>query len=96
MAENLNRLSEALFVDSKSLSSHDLIQKLRSDDAIRLGLNSFLSILKRGVEVVGDGRLGLESWDDSQIQAICSIAYAIVSASRSLSGKVSVISLWLI
>ncbi|KAI4352365.1 hypothetical protein L6164_006625 [Bauhinia variegata] len=85
MAENLNRLSEALFVDSKSLSSHDLIQKLRSDDAIRLGLNSFLSILKRGVEVVGDGRLGLESWDDSQIQAICSIAYAIVSASRSLS-----------
>ncbi|KAI4346740.1 hypothetical protein L6164_007612 [Bauhinia variegata] len=85
MAENLNRLSEALFVDSKPLSSHDLVQKLRSDDAFRLGLNSFHSILKRGVEVDGDGRLGLESWEDSQIQAICSIAYAIVFASRSLS-----------
>ncbi|VVA29716.1 PREDICTED: auxin transport BIG [Prunus dulcis] len=41
-------------------------------------------IPKRCVEVVGDGKLGLQSWADSQIQAVYSIAYAIASASRSL------------
>ncbi|KAI9082875.1 hypothetical protein K1719_035205 [Acacia pycnantha] len=85
MDENLKKLAEALFVDSKPLSSDDLVQKLRSDDAIRLGLKSFYSILKRGVEVIGDGRLGLQMWNDSQIQAISLYAYAIASASRSLS-----------
>ncbi|KAI5340844.1 hypothetical protein L3X38_020118 [Prunus dulcis] len=38
----------------------------------------------RCVEVVGDRKLGLQSWADSQIQAVYSIAYAIASASRSL------------
>lgn len=89
MAENLKKLAEALFVDSKPLSSDDLVQKLLSDDAIRLGLNMFYSILKRGVEVVGDGSLGFQSWNDLQIHAISSFAYAIASASRSLSGTLT-------
>lgn len=90
MAESLTKLVEVLFSDksdSKSLSSSDLLHRLRSsDDSIRPGLEKLFLILKHGVEPVEDGKLGLQSWNDSQIQAVCSLASAIASASRSLSG----------
>ncbi|KAJ7974260.1 Auxin transport protein BIG [Quillaja saponaria] len=85
MAENLEKLANALFVDNKPILSGDLLQKLRSDDSIRLGLEQFYLILKHGVKTVGDGKLQLESWNDLQIQAVCSIAYGIAFVSRSLS-----------
>ncbi|KAK7340712.1 hypothetical protein VNO77_21422 [Canavalia gladiata] len=81
MADSLNILAEAL----SPASSGEFLQKLRSDDAIRLGLNAFCSILRHGLQSAGDGNLRLQSWTDSQIQAISSLAYAIASASRSLS-----------
>jgi hypothetical protein len=90
MAENDNPfagLAEALFDGSKPLSPSDLLRKLRSDPSIRPALENFYLILKRGVEASPDARLGLQSWNDSQIQAVCLIASALASASRSLSGK---------
>ena len=89
--ESLQKLAEALFADGKPSLSVDLVDKFRSDDAIREGFSTFFSILKSGVKVFGDGRWGFQSWNDSQIQAISSFAYAIASASRSLSGAVSII-----
>ncbi|KAK7295546.1 hypothetical protein RJT34_18456 [Clitoria ternatea] len=77
MADSLNVLTEAL-------SSGEFPQRLRSDDAVRLGLNSFYSILRHGLRSAGDRTLQLQSWTDSQIQAISSFAYAIASSSRSL------------
>ncbi|KAM1666136.1 hypothetical protein ACFX1X_045806 [Malus domestica] len=86
MAETFARLSESVYSDGKPISSTDLLQRLRSsDDSIRPGLENLLPILKRGVEADGDGKLGLQSWTDSQIQAVYSIAYAVASASRSMS-----------
>ncbi|KAF3945345.1 hypothetical protein CMV_028261 [Castanea mollissima] len=80
-------LAEALFSGSKPLSPTDLLRKLRSEDSIRPALQNFYLILKRGVEASPDdgARLGLQSWNDSQIQAVASIASALASASRSLS-----------
>jgi hypothetical protein len=84
MAESLNVLAEAL-----SPSSGEFLQKLRSDDAVRLGLNTFYSILRHGLQSSSDGTLHFQSWADSQIYAISSFAYAVAAASRSLSGFVS-------
>lgn len=88
MAENeslfFTNLADALFVGSKPLSPADLLQKLRSEDSIRPALEKFYLILKCGVEAA---RSGLQSWNESQIQAACAIASAIASASRSLSRK---------
>ncbi|KAB2613738.1 auxin transport protein BIG-like [Pyrus ussuriensis x Pyrus communis] len=85
MAETFARLSESVYSDGKPISSTDLLQRLRSSsDSIRPGLENLLPILKRGVEADGDGKLGLQLWTDSQIQAVYSIAYAVASASRSL------------
>lgn len=89
MAEALAKLSESIYLDNNPITSSDLLQRLRSDsdsDSIRPGLQNLLLILKRGVEAAADGKLGLQSWTDSQIQAVYSLAYAVVSASRSLSG----------
>lgn len=89
MAEALAKLSESIYLDNNPITSSDLLQRLRSDsdsDSIRPGLQNLLLILKRGVEAAEDGKLGLQSWTDSQIQAVYSLAYAVVSASRSLSG----------
>ncbi|KAJ1406495.1 Zinc finger, UBR-type [Sesbania bispinosa] len=80
MAESLSILA-----DSLSTPSGEFLQKMRSDDAVRLGLNAFYSVLRRGLESAGDGTFRFHSWTDSQIQAISSLAYAIASASRSLS-----------
>lgn len=93
MAEALAKLSESIYLDNNPITSSDLLQRLRSDsdsdsdsDSIRPGLQNLLLILKRGVEAAEDGKLGLQSCTDSQIQAVYSLAYAVVSASRSLSG----------
>ncbi|TQD82010.1 hypothetical protein C1H46_032473 [Malus baccata] len=86
MAETFARLAESIYSDGKPISSTDLLQRLRSSpDSIRPGLENLLPILKRGVEAAGDGKLGLQSWTDSQIQAVYSISYAVASSSRSLS-----------
>ncbi|RDX61167.1 Auxin transport protein BIG, partial [Mucuna pruriens] len=82
MADSLAVLAEAL----SPSSSGDFLQKLRSDDAVRLGLNAFCSLLRRGLQPSDDGTSHLQSWTDAQIHAISSFAYAIASASRSLSG----------
>lgn len=89
MAEKpLAKLADFLFSGKnlKPLSPSDLVQSLRSDDSIGPGLQQLYLILKRGLEATGDAKLGFQSWNDSQIQAVCSLASAIASASRSLSG----------
>nr|XP_011467865.1 PREDICTED: auxin transport protein BIG [Fragaria vesca subsp. vesca] len=87
MAEALAKLADSLYSsDSKPIAAADLLLCLRSDsDSITPGLHCLLLILKRGVQPAADGKLGLQSWTDSQIQALYSLAYAVVSASRSLS-----------
>ena len=84
MAE-IGKLVEVL-IEDKASSSSDLSQRLRSDSSVKLGLEKFYSILKSGVEAIGDGKLELERWSQPQIQAVCSVAYAVASATRSLSG----------
>jgi len=85
MAEQLLKLVEAV-------SSHnDLSHRLRSE-SVKLGLERFYSILKHGVEAIDDDnddddkKLGLQCWSQSQIHSVFSIAIAIASATRSLSG----------
>lgn len=75
-------LVEALFGGK---ASADLPRRLRSDSSLKLGMEKLYLILKHGVESTGDGKLGLESWDQSQIQAVYSIAKSIASAANSLS-----------
>lgn len=84
MAE-IARLVEVLF-DEAAPSSGDLSHRLRSDSSLKLGLEKFYSILRLGVQPVGDGRLGFECWDKAQVQAVCSLAYAVAYATRSVSG----------
>ena len=97
MAEqSLVKLVDTLFLDDSSSSanikdpssSSDILQLLiRSDDSsIKLGLRQFYLILNAGLRDLGDGKLAFQSWTDPQIQAVCSIAHAITSASRSLTG----------
>ncbi|KAK7374677.1 hypothetical protein VNO80_08114 [Phaseolus coccineus] len=81
MAEGLTVLADAL----SSSSSAEFINKLRSDDAVRLGLKAFCSLLRRGLQSSDDGTSCFLSWTDAQIHGISSFAYAIASASRSSS-----------
>ncbi|GAB4828001.1 hypothetical protein Ancab_040036 [Ancistrocladus abbreviatus] len=84
MAE-LAKLIEAIVSEDKQPSPGDLPRRLRSD-SVKLGLEQLYSIVKIGVEAVGDGdKLGFQCWNQSQIQSICSIALALASATRSLS-----------
>lgn len=73
--------------DAISNPSGEFLHKLRSDDAVRSGLDAFYCLLRRGLESSGgdDDTLRLQSWTDSQIHAISSLALAIASSSRSLS-----------
>ncbi|KAI3768455.1 hypothetical protein L2E82_19139 [Cichorium intybus] len=80
MAEEIAKLVGVLFDDKASSSSNDI--RLRSE---KLGLESLYLILKQGVEINSDGKLGLQHWDQAQIQAVVSVAYAIVSSTRSIS-----------
>ncbi|GMH20638.1 hypothetical protein Nepgr_022479 [Nepenthes gracilis] len=82
MAE-LAQLFEAVSQDKPSPS--DLSLRLRSEP-VKLGLMQFYSILKIGVEAIGDDdKLGLQSWNQSQIRSVCSIAVALASATRYLA-----------
>ncbi|QCE12751.1 E3 ubiquitin-protein ligase UBR4 [Vigna unguiculata] len=81
MADGLTVLADAL----SPSSSGEFIQKLRTDDAVRLGLNTFCSVLRSGVQSSDDGTSRFLSWTDAQIHGISSFVYAIASASRSLS-----------
>ncbi|KAI3779007.1 hypothetical protein L2E82_08426 [Cichorium intybus] len=42
-------------------------------------------ILKQGVQINSDGKLGLHHWDQAPIQAVTSIAYTIVASTGSIS-----------
>ncbi|XP_014496937.1 auxin transport protein BIG [Vigna radiata var. radiata] len=81
MADGLTVLADAL----SPSSSGEFIQKLRTDDDVRLGLNTFCSVLRGGLQSSDDGTSRFLSWTDAQIHGISSFAYAIASASRSLS-----------
>ncbi|KAK9067154.1 hypothetical protein SSX86_014479 [Deinandra increscens subsp. villosa] len=80
MAEEIDKLLGVLFDEKATSSSNDI--RLRSE---KLGLERLYLILKQGVEISSDGKLGLQRWDQAQIQAVISVAYAIVSSIRSIS-----------
>ncbi|XP_047314774.1 auxin transport protein BIG [Impatiens glandulifera] len=82
MATDIAKLIELVF-DEKS--SGDISQLIGSDSSVRLGLERFFCILKFGVEVNGDGKLGLESWEQSQAGAVAFLACAVAYSTRSLS-----------
>ncbi|XP_017240355.1 auxin transport protein BIG isoform X1 [Daucus carota subsp. sativus] len=75
-------LVEAVFADK---SPADLHRRLRSDSSLKLGFEKLYLILKDGVQVDSNGKLGFELWDLSQIQAVASIGYAIYSSVNSVS-----------
>ncbi|KAK2986275.1 hypothetical protein RJ640_021844 [Escallonia rubra] len=80
--DEIAKLVETLLGDK---SPTDLALRLRSDPSLKLGLEKFYLILENGLKLTGDGQLGLQSWDQSQIQAVGSVSLAIVHATRSLS-----------
>ncbi|XP_057963954.1 auxin transport protein BIG isoform X2 [Malania oleifera] len=80
MAE-LSKLAELLF-DGKP--SDVLALRLRSE-SVKPGLEKFYAVLRRGLDAIAGGKLVFESWTHSQIQAVCSVASAIATATRSLS-----------
>lgn len=83
MAEEFAKLVGVLFDDKAAISSSSNDIRLRSE---KLGLQNLYLILKQGVEINTDGKLGLQHWDQAQIQSVISVAYAIVSSSRSIAG----------
>lgn len=70
-------------------SADDLSRTLRTDSSLNLGFQKLCSILRQAVEptVNDDNKLGLQLWDQSQIQAVASVALAVVNSTRSLSGS---------
>ncbi|PHT91655.1 Auxin transport protein BIG [Capsicum annuum] len=68
-------------------SADDLSRTLRTDSSLNLGFQKLCSILRQAVEptVNDDNKLGLQLWDQSQIQAVASVALAVVNSTRSLS-----------
>lgn len=83
MADEIDKLVGVLFDEKPTSSSSDI--RLRSE---KLGLEKLYLILKHAVQIEtdSDGKLGLQRWDQAQIQAVVSVAYAIVSSIRSISG----------
>ncbi|XP_068642658.1 auxin transport protein BIG [Aristolochia californica] len=81
MADQISKILE-LFLTEKA--PKDLAQKLHSDTA-KAFLESFYSILEQALEPIGDGKLGFQNWNNSQVQSVASVGRLIVSASRSLS-----------
>ncbi|XP_060191553.1 auxin transport protein BIG isoform X1 [Lycium barbarum] len=77
----------AKLVDVLSSGGDDLSRRLRSDSSLNLGFHKLSSILKQAVQPVpnDDNKLGLQLWDQSQIQAVASVALAVVNSTRSLS-----------
>lgn len=76
----------AKLVDGLS-SGDDLSRRLRTDSSLNLGFLKLCSILRQAVEPTADDgdKLGLQLWDQSQIQAVASLALALVNSTRSLS-----------
>ncbi|CAI9109909.1 OLC1v1009837C1 [Oldenlandia corymbosa var. corymbosa] len=90
MAEEIAKLVDAL--SSASPDDDALSQRLRSDSSLSLGFRKLYSILKRCVTPIDDGdaagansKLGLQQLNLSQIQAVASIATAVVQATRSIA-----------
>ncbi|KAM0032121.1 hypothetical protein Hdeb2414_s0016g00471591 [Helianthus debilis subsp. tardiflorus] len=81
MADEIDKLIGVLF-DDKPTSSSSIDIRLRSE---KLGLEKLYLILKQGVDADSDGKLGLQRWEPAQIQAVVSVAYAIVCSNRSVS-----------
>ncbi|OMO52577.1 Zinc finger, ZZ-type [Corchorus capsularis] len=88
MADHLTRLCQFIAEEklSSSSSSVDLLQKLRSDESIKLGLEHFYSILQAGLDSIEPGSIPrFKSWSDSQILSLASLGSSITSVFRSLS-----------
>ncbi|XWS47517.1 hypothetical protein CRYUN_Cryun14cG0159200 [Craigia yunnanensis] len=88
MADHLTRLCQFLAEDKLSSSSSllDLLQKLRSDESIKLGLQHFYLILQTGLDPIEPGsEPRFKSWSDSQILSLASLGSCITSGFRSLS-----------
>ncbi|XXG55217.1 hypothetical protein AAC387_Pa03g2931 [Persea americana] len=78
MEEEISKLVELL---REEISPKDLSIRLRSD-SLRPGLEFFYSILDQGIREIEEGKLGLESWTQSETQAVLSIARSIQSSCR--------------
>lgn len=78
-------------------SGDDLSRRLRTDSSLNLGFQKLCSILRQAVEPSADdaNKLGLQLWDQSQIQAVASLAFALVNSTRSLSGTAGTISCYI-
>lgn len=76
----------AKLVDALS-SGEDLSLRIHDDSSLRTGFHELHAILKHALETIADGdsKLGLEVWDQSQIQAVASSALAVVHSTRSSS-----------
>ncbi|XVF20872.1 hypothetical protein REPUB_Repub12eG0040500 [Reevesia pubescens] len=88
MADHLTRLCQFIAEEklSSSSSSLDLLQKLRSDESIKLGLQHLYLILQTGLDPIElDSQPRFKSWSDSQILFLASIGSSITSVFRSLS-----------
>ena len=91
MADHLTRLYQSLF--EEKLSATDFCRRLRSDASLKLGLETFYLILKRGVDDDDDSNdKHLRSWTDVQIHSVLSLGLRIVSTIRSLPGEFSLFS----
>lgn len=77
-------------------SGDDLSRRLRADSSLNLGFQKLCLILRQSVEPTADdaNKLGLQLWDQSQIQALASLALALVNSTRSLSGTVNTLSVY--
>lgn len=83
MADDIAKLIIVLFGEDASI---DLPHRLYNDSSLKPGWEKLYVILKQGVQPIGDGKLGLQGWDQSQMQAVASVAYAIALSTRSLCG----------
>ncbi|GLT56357.1 hypothetical protein SLA2020_294010 [Shorea laevis] len=85
MADHFRSLCQSL-ADDKLSSPGDLLQKLRSDESIKLGLQQFYLILQSGLQPIeGDAKFGFQLWSETQIISVASVGCAIAAVFRSLS-----------
>lgn len=92
-------MAEEIAALIKTLSADDFSEKLRSDPVLRVAFQKIYLILRQSVGSVGcdggagddgggDGcKLGLEAWDQAQINAVACLLIAVVKSVRSLSGS---------
>lgn len=85
MADFLRSLCQSI-ADDRLSSLDDLLEKLRSDESIKLGLQQFYLILHAGLEPVsGEDKFNFQLWNDAQILSVASVGCAIAAVFRSLS-----------